>query len=49
MGKLSDIPQDDLGLTRLIITNDDIKRYFDKVPELKNIRLKESMIVDIYR
>lgn len=38
----------DLFLTRLIITNDDIERYFDKILECKNVGLKESMIVDIY-
>lgn len=37
-----------LFLTRLIITNDDVKRYSDKIPKLKNVRLKEPMIVDIY-
>ena len=42
------VREDDLFLTRLIITNDDVKRYSDKIPELKNVRLKEPMIVDIY-
>ncbi len=38
----------DLFLTRIIITKDDILRYLGKVPECKNARLKEPIIVDIY-
>lgn len=38
----------DLFLTRIIITKDDILGYSDKIPECKNARLKELIIVDIY-
>ena len=38
----------DVFLTRIVITKDDILRYADKIPECKNAKLKEPILVDIY-
>ena len=37
------VREDDLFLTRLVITNDDVKRYSDKIPELKNLSQGERI------
>ena len=39
----------ELFLTRLIITNDDARRYSDKILQCKNVRLKEPIKLDIYK
>jgi len=36
-------------LVHIIITKYDIIRYTDKIPECKKARLKEPIIVDIYK
>lgn len=38
----------DVFLTHIIITKDDILRYADRMPECKNVGLKNPIIVDIY-
>ena len=35
-------------LSRIIITNDDIIRYRNDIPECKNIVIKKPLILDVY-
>lgn len=35
-------------LTRIIVTKDDVLRHLSKIPECKNARLKEPIVVDVY-
>ena len=42
------VSEPEIFLTRIIITNDDARRFSDIIPECKNVRLKKPIIVDIY-